>query len=67
MKSNMITRMITMCMCMMVVGFASDSKKALVETKDIKSSPAYQKIQDTKKLWLENQQTEPGSFSYRNS
>ncbi|SVD32041.1 uncharacterized protein METZ01_LOCUS384895, partial [marine metagenome] len=62
MKSN-ITKMITMCMCMMVVGFASDSKKALVETKDIKSSPAYQKIQDTKKLWLESQQTEPVSFS----
>ena len=61
MKSNMITKMITMCMCMMVVGFASDSKKALVETKDIKSSPAYQKAQVTKKLWHESQKIQPQS------
>ena len=26
MKSNMITKMITLCMCMVVVGFASDQK-----------------------------------------
>ena len=63
MKSNLITRMITVCMCMVVVGFASDSKKVMVETKGIKSSPAHQKIQAEKKLWLESQQTEPVSFS----
>jgi len=28
MKSNMITKMITMCMCMVVVGFASDNNEA---------------------------------------
>ena len=63
MKSNLITRMITVCMCLVVVGFASEGKKVMVETKDIKSSPAYQKIQAEKKLWHESQQTEPVSFS----
>jgi len=48
---------------MMVVGFASEDKKVMVEIKDIKSSPAYQKIQAEKKLWLKSQQTERISFS----
>ena len=29
MKSNLITRMITVCMCMMVVGFAAEEKRHL--------------------------------------
>ena len=61
MKSN-ITKMITMCMCMMVVGFASDSKKVMVEPKDIKSTPAYQKAQETKKLWHESQKIQPQNY-----
>ena len=61
MKSNMITRMITLCMCMVVVGFASDGKKTLVDTKDIKSTPAYQKAQVTKKLFHESQKIQPQS------
>ena len=31
MKSNLITRMITVCMCMVVVGFASEGKQHLNE------------------------------------
>ncbi|SVD16334.1 uncharacterized protein METZ01_LOCUS369188, partial [marine metagenome] len=48
MKSNLITRMITVCMCMMVVGFASDGKQHLNAEKELTSIPAQQQIIDEK-------------------
>ena len=62
MKSNMITRMITLCMCMVVVGFASEDKKTMVDIKDIKTTPSYQKAEVTKKLWHENQKIQPQNY-----
>ena len=37
MKSNLITRMITICMCMVVVGFTSEDKQPL--NKEVQLTP----------------------------
>ena len=47
MKSN-ITKMITMCMCMMVVGFAAEEKQSIHAEKELQSIPAKQQIVDKK-------------------
>ena len=47
MKSNMI-KMVTMCMCMMVVGFASEDKQSIHVEKELISIPAQQQIIDEK-------------------
>ena len=47
MKSN-ITKMITMCMCMMVVGFAAEEKHSIHAEKELQTIPAQQQAIDAK-------------------
>ena len=49
MKSN-ITKMITMCMCMMVAGFASEDKQSIHVEKELTAIPAQQQINDQKNV-----------------